>query len=96
MTLHIVSKSPYSSSALADCANNCAEGDAIVLIEDAVYGAVEQYPALADISKRASIYCLQSDAEARGVAVGHNVEAIDESRWVTLCTEHNPIVSWFK
>ncbi|WP_226661211.1 sulfurtransferase complex subunit TusB [Microbulbifer aggregans] len=93
MTLHIVSKSPYSSSALTDCASSCAEGDAIVLIEDAVYGAVETYP---EITERAPVYCLQSDAEARGIVIGKNVEGIDETRWVTLCTEHNPIVSWFK
>ncbi|MFV8782770.1 sulfurtransferase complex subunit TusB [Microbulbifer sp. SA54] len=96
MTLHIVSKSPYSSSALSDCADSCAEGDAILLIEDAIYAATEGYPALAEITRRAAVYCLQSDADARGVIVGNNVEGVDEMRWVALCTEHNPIVSWFK
>ena len=95
MTLHIVSKSPYSSSALADCLNACGEADAIVLIEDGVYAAQGGHAQQEALAGR-QVFCLASDAEARGVAVSPPFNRIDEQRWVTLCTEHNPIVSWFK
>ncbi|WP_295798262.1 sulfurtransferase complex subunit TusB [uncultured Microbulbifer sp.] len=95
MTLHIVSKSPYSSSALADCLRTCGNGDAIVLIEDGVYAAQTGSEKLQDFAGKA-VFCLRADAEARGVAVTATVDEIDEARWVALCTEYRPIVSWFK
>ena len=91
MTLHIVNQSPYSGSALGDCLKAFAEGDALLLIEDGVYGARAHQPL-----PEKNIYCLKADAEARGVTVADHIECIDESRWVALCTEHNPIVSWFR
>lgn len=93
MTLHIVNKSPYSSSALSDCIDNLAEGDALLLIEDGVYAI--NSPALDKIADR-PVYCLKADAEARGLPVPEAVEAIDDARWVELCTRHNPIVSWYQ
>ncbi|SDK15065.1 sulfurtransferase complex subunit TusB [Microbulbifer yueqingensis] len=93
MSLHIVSKSPFSSTALADCLAAFSEGDALLLIEDGVYalsGRMSESPAVRPV------YCLESDARARGLEIPGAVEAIDDARWVALCTEHNPIVSWFK
>ncbi|MFI2809827.1 MULTISPECIES: sulfurtransferase complex subunit TusB [Microbulbifer] len=93
MTLHIVSKSPYSSTALADCIAAFAEGDALLLIEDGVYALAG---ALTDTPVVQPVYCLGADARARGLAIPGKIEAIDDAQWVSLCTEHNPIVSWFK
>ena len=93
MTLHIVSKSPFSSSALSDCANAVRDGDALLLIEDGVYALNGQMPEKLAAGK---LYCLAADASARGLAVPDSIEAIDDARWVSLCTEHHPIVSWFK
>ena len=95
MTLHIVSKSPYSSSALDDCLKACAREDAIFLIEDGVYAAQPDETRQAQFAGK-SVYCLQADAEARGVSAPATITTIDENRWVELCVEHNPIVSWFK
>lgn len=96
MTLHIISKSPFTSSALTDCSASCAGGDVILLIEDGVYAALEvQAPQLAQAAASA-VYCLKSDATARGIDIAPGVNAIDEAQWVALCAEHNPIVSWFK
>ena len=91
MTLHIVNQSPHASSALGDCLEAFAEGDALLLIEDGVYGALtpRSLPA-------GNVYCLKADADARGITAKPPVKIIDETRWVSLCTEHNPIVSWFK
>jgi len=93
MTLHIVSKSPYSSKALADCLGAFAEGDALLLIEDGIYALSGRMP---ESIAASPVYCLQADAEARGLPIPEKIEAIDDARWVELCTQHNPIVSWFK
>ncbi|MGL6162099.1 sulfurtransferase complex subunit TusB [Microbulbifer sp.] len=93
MTLHIVSKSPYSSSALTDCIGSFAEGDALLLIEDGVYAL--SGPASEKIAV-SPVYCLEADTDARGLSIPENIQAIDDARWVSLCTEHNPVVSWFK
>lgn len=90
MTLHIVSKSPYSSNALADCLDSFAKGDALLLIEDGVYALKGRIP------ESGPVYCLRADADARGLAVPERVSAIDDAGWVELCARHNPIVSWFK
>ncbi|WP_323844467.1 sulfurtransferase complex subunit TusB [Microbulbifer magnicolonia] len=92
MTLHIVSKSPYSSNALADCIGTFAEGDALLLIEDGVYALSGRMPEGIAVSP---VYCLRADVEARGLTVPASIQAIDDGRWVQLCLEHNPIVSWF-
>ncbi|WP_299592493.1 sulfurtransferase complex subunit TusB [uncultured Microbulbifer sp.] len=91
MTLHIVNQSPYSGCALSDCLDAIAEGDALILIEDGVYAAAGQHGL-----PEKQTFCLTADANARGVSIANSVEGIDEARWVALCTQHNPIVSWFK
>ena len=91
MTLHIVNQSPFSGSALDDCLAAFTEGDVLLLIEDGAYGAAGQHKL-----PESNVYCLQADADARGISVASPIESIDEIRWVSLCTEHNPIVSWFK
>lgn len=97
MTLHVVSKSPFSSSALRDCLQCFSEGDVLLLIEDGVYAL--RHDALQALQNSA-IYCLEADAAARGqqelTAIISGVKMIDDSGWVNLCTEHNPIVSWFR
>ena len=93
MTLHIVNQSPFAGSALKDCLSAFTDGDALLLIEDAVYAASD--PALTQQAGSA-VYCLQADATARGISVATAIKAIDEPHWVALCTQHNPIVSWFR
>lgn len=92
MTLHIVNQSPFAGSALSDCLNAFHPGDALLLIEDGVYAAADQRAQL----PAGTTYCLGADARARGVTIPETIENIDEARWVALCTEHNPIVSWFR
>ncbi|MEX2963578.1 sulfurtransferase complex subunit TusB [Microbulbifer sp. TYP-18] len=91
MTLHIVSKSPFASNALRDCLSAFADGDTLLLIEDGVYALQgNQWEAVGPV------YCLEADAQARGIPMRPGVQALDESGWVDLCTRHNPIVSWFQ
>ena len=93
MTLHIVNQSPFAGSALSDCLNAFNPGDALLLIEDATYGANDQR--LVNLPA-GTAYCLAADALARGINTPATVTSIDDARWVVLCTEHNPIVSWFR
>lgn len=93
MTLHIVSRSPFSSNALADCIGTFSDGDALLLIEDGTYAASGFMPENIAVGP---VYCLKADADARGLQVPETFQAIDDARWVSLCVEHKPIVSWFK
>ncbi|AQQ67766.1 sulfur relay protein DsrH [Microbulbifer agarilyticus] len=93
MTLHIVNQSPLGGSALHDCLASFAEGDALLLIEDAVYAA--NAPTHHKLPQE-KIYALAADAQARGVTLAQSVTAIDEEAWVDLCVTHTPIVSWFR
>ena len=40
-TLHTVNKSPFGNGTLLSCLNHCKPGDAVLLIEDGVYGALQ-------------------------------------------------------
>jgi tRNA 2-thiouridine synthesizing protein B len=91
MSLHIVNQSPYQSSALRGCLAALAEGDVLLLSEDGVYALCGDF-----LPNNRTIYCLQADIQARGITPPAGVQAIDDTRWVALCCEHNPIVSWFK
>lgn len=93
MTLHIVNQSPHAGSALQDCLAAFAEGDVLLLIEDGVYAAQQ---ALCSPLPAENTFVLDADAKARGIAVSPVLQTIDEKRWVALCVEHTPIVSWFR
>jgi len=93
MTLHIVNQSPHAGNALNDCLEAFHEGDILLLIEDGVYAAATAAPAR---FTQSVVYCLSADAQARGIEIDPSIRAIDDVQWVDLCTQHNPIVSWFR
>nr|WP_010130780.1 sulfurtransferase complex subunit TusB [Microbulbifer agarilyticus] len=93
MTLHIINQSPLGGSALQDCLGSFVEGDALLLIEDAVYAAAS--PAEHKLPQ-GQVFALAADAQARGVTLAQAVTGIDETAWVDLCVAHTPIVSWFR
>ncbi|MCH9691796.1 MAG: sulfurtransferase complex subunit TusB [Gammaproteobacteria bacterium] len=92
MTLHIVSKSPGYSNALMDCADSFVEGDILLLIEDGVY-ALSSLPENIPVQ---AVHYLKADVNARGIVVTMEYQGIDDTRWVELCCQQNPVVSWFK
>jgi len=96
MALHIINRSPFQHSALRECLEVISSTDVLVLIEDGTYAASN--PAahednLARIIRSGRAYALQEDLLARGIEAQTLVINMDE--FVTLCTEHNPIQSWF-
>lgn len=99
-TLHTVNKSPFGNAALLSCLNHCKAGDAVLLIEDGVYGAIAG-SALADAVKMGlngvSLYALEGDVNARGIDAGKimgDVKTVDYGGFVDLVAEHDRTQSW--
>lgn len=90
-TLHIVSKSPQSSKALARCLQSLNSNDGILLIEDGVYAASQ--PAHVLLTKNR--YALQDDLTARGITADSAIQPIDYATFVKLCAQYEKTVSWF-
>lgn len=99
-TLHTVNKSPFGSEALLSCLEHCLEGDAVLMIEDGVYGALAG-SRVSDVVQAktgtVSLYLLTPDADARGLGnekrLGE-VEAIGYDGFVDLVAEHDRTQAW--
>ncbi|BFM16287.1 hypothetical protein R50073_24700 [Maricurvus nonylphenolicus] len=99
-TLHTVSKSPFQSNLLADCLNVAQASQSIVLLEDGVYGVLASSPTnekLAEfINAGGHVFALDIDLAARGISTQYDkITPLDYNRFVELCTQHNPIQSWY-
>ena len=104
--LHIVNKSPFESSALASCLARVRAGAAVLLIEDAVYGAAAgaahaAAPALGKLAGAAgdgaAVYALGPDLAARGLAedgLMKGVRVVDYEGFVELVAKHDGVQSW--
>lgn len=98
--LHIVNKSPFERNALSSCLGHALAGDSVLLIEDAVVGAIagsanagELSAALAD----KSVYVLKEDLAARGMQESRVVEGIqlvDYGGFVDLTADNEKTQSW--
>ena len=99
-TLHTVNKSPFATQALLSCINHSLKGDAILLIEDGVYGALAGSSVAEAVKARAgdiSIYVLAEDAQARGLETGKllgEVTGVSYDGFVDLVAEHDRTQSW--
>lgn len=95
--LHIVSKSPFASNALADCLRAC--GDAIILlIEDGVNAAIVNNQWIEALKREGlTVYVLQPDCDARGLMqhIDREFALTDYPGFVRLCCEHAPVISWY-
>lgn len=97
--LHILNKSPFASNALDACLRVARSGQAILLIEDAVYAASLGTPAQAKLQAAAQqikLYVLDPDLQARGLATKcmPGVTAVDYAGFVDLVTSHTVAQSW--
>jgi len=96
--LNIVNKSPLERNSLATCLRLAAP-DAILLIEDAVYGAITGTaftPQLEAALARFRVYALKPDLDARAVTdrVAAGVTLVDYEGFVDLVAEHHACQSW--
>lgn len=98
-TLHTINKAPSNVTLWNSLSAAVLNGDAILLIEDATYAALDT-AALNTLTrliddKSTSIYALEADAGARGLEITPDcVKAVDYQGFVKLSTEHDKVVSW--
>ncbi len=99
-TLHTVNKSPFTNQSLLSCIAHAKAGDAVLMIEDGVYGApagTAVADALAARAGEVSIYVLGPDLAARGLDAGRildGVNAVDYAGFVDLAAKHDRAVAW--
>ena len=97
--LHIVNKSHLQTKSLQSCLRLAKPGQALLLIEDAVYAATSAGAAgsgIAEAIKQLKVYALQPDVEARGMAgkLVDGVTAVDYAGFVDLVAEHSNNQTW--
>ena len=101
MLLHTVNKSPFEKGSLDTCLRLAKQGSTILLIEDAVYAAMQGTVIEGKISeamKRYSVCALSSDLKARGLDEGrllNGIKVVDYDGFVDLVAEHDAVQSWF-
>jgi len=99
-TLHTVNKSPFDRSSLETCLRLAGKGNAVVLLEDGVYGAMQGSNAAAMVEKAmsdVSIYVLGADMKARGVdesKIIDGIKVIDYKSFVDLTVENDKVNAW--
>ena len=100
MMLHTVNKSPFERNALAGCLRLAAEGSAVLLIEDAVVGAVKGSSfeeTLTNAMTHVSVSVLGPDLAARGLGEDKlidGIQVVDYAGFVDLTAEHDTVQSW--
>ena len=97
--LHIVNKSPLQTRSLDSCLRLAGDGQALLLIEDAVYAATRgaaTASGLPEAAQRLKVYALLPDLEARGMAGNliDGITTVDYGGFVDLVAEHNTSQSW--
>jgi tRNA 2-thiouridine synthesizing protein B len=94
--LHLVNKSPYCTCNLNTAATIMKDGDRLLLIEDAVYGAVKSGKA-ASILQGLKVSVLGPDLAARGITedrLADGIDVIDYAGFVDLVEANDKVQSW--
>jgi tRNA 2-thiouridine synthesizing protein B len=101
-SLHIVSTSPTSGTAFADCLRSADQGDTLLLTQDGVYAAMNTAANMMALiqdatARQITIYALLADVDARGLAGRLNTvcHLVDDNGFVELTERHPRILSWF-
>ena len=99
MLLHTVNKSPFQYGALESCIRLSKDGSSILLIEDGVYGALNNTritPLVQEAMKTKKVYALEPDLKARGVQgkVLDGIQLVDYGGFVDLAAEHKAVEAW--
>ncbi len=98
--LHIVNKSPFERGTLDSCLKTSLDGSSVLLIEDAVVGAVKD-SSCSDQIKAAiaskKVFVLGPDLNARGFTdadIIDGIKTVDYSGFVDLTTDNDNVQSW--
>ena len=98
--LHTVNKSPFERNNLDSCLGHAQPGDAILLIEDAVYAAMAgtaMAGKIADAAKTFRVHVLGPDLKARGgdpAKVVAGVTVVDYTGFVELAARYKAVNAW--
>ncbi|WP_192561587.1 sulfurtransferase complex subunit TusB [Pseudomonas gozinkensis] len=94
-TLHVLSHSPFGDERLTSCLRLLGAADALLLSGDAAYALQPgTAPFSALESRKAKLFVLAEDAQARAVQVPDWAEAIDYPAFVELSIHHDKVNSW--
>lgn len=99
-TLHTVNKSPFTNGTLLSCLGHCKPGDAVLLIEDGVYGAItgtSLAQSMREDLEGVSLYVLEGDVTARGIDAGKLISGAKQvgyEGFVDLVAEHDRTQAW--
>ena len=98
--LHLVNKSPTDRYAFDTCFRMAKSGDAILLIEDAVYAAAANSDFAENVTSRLddfSFYVLGPDVNARGlgdIPLIEDIKVVDYEGFVDLVADTKATQSW--
>lgn len=99
MTLHVINKTPQNRSLYLNMLNGLSSGDAVLLIEDAVYSALEAHQSIFTALSPDDIQlsALEADIQARGLEdkLSPRFSSVNDQGFVKLSCEHDKIVSWY-
>lgn len=98
--LHTVNKSPFERNALDSCLKFAAEGSAVLLFEDGIYGALRNTVVAESVARaldKLNFYVLGPDLKARGFTeerIIDGVKVVDYDGFVNLAAEHDKVQAW--
>ena len=98
--LHLINKSPFEKSALSSCLRLAESGSGILLLEDAVFAAMQGTKfteEVAGCSEKFQFYVLGPDLAARGMSdkpIIDGLKIVDYEGFVDLVAEHDAVHSW--
>ena len=99
-TLHTVNKSPFQNQTLISCLGHAMPGDAVLMIEDGVYGAMSgnaMSEVVAGMGASIKLFVLGADLAARGIDAGRVAEGItsvDYDEFVDMAASHDRVQNW--
>lgn len=99
-TLHTVNKSPYERSSLEACLDHVAEGDSVLMFEDAVVGARRGGKFIATLKAErpsCALYVLGPDLAARGIKpadIAEGISVVDYGGFVDLAVANARVCAW--
>ena len=98
--LHTVNKSPFDKNSLSDCLRRATSGSTVLLIEDGVYGALENTTVseqILDRNNELKFCALAPDLAARGLTEKPLIDGltlVDYDGFVDLVEECSSVQSW--
>ena len=89
--LHIIERSPYTSTALSECLSFAQPSSELLLIGGGVYAITQE---LLHKNNDLKVFAIREDVEARGIEKKAGIDYIDYAGMVLLTERNSPIMTW--